>query len=221
MSIGNFFKSPPVIKNDQPQVLNETLKKMYLSHKIAYHTSLLYTLANRHINQNNQQWWNRIKGTSIILGAIPLKNRNHHLRIFKETIYPEKNQKQLAVLTLLKPYEIFSKGLFSVPVTPDDWKQLGVVHKIIPASDFDPLSQEQIHEAVSFLEEQDAKGNPSYVHCKAGRGRSATASICFLMKKYFLTAEKAKEIVAESRSQINLNSRQWKAIKAYELSLNR
>lgn len=220
MSIGKIFNTQPIDKRDQTQDAGEASKKSSLRNKIKYHASLIFTLANRHFHHDTHQWWNRIKGTNITLGAIPLKNREHHIRIINDTMHLAKAQKKIAVLTLLESFEIYSTGPLSVPVTPEDWKKLGVIQKIIPASDFNPLSQKEIEAAVLFLEEQDKQGIPTYVHCKAGRGRSAAAVICFLMKKYQYTAEKAKEKVFESRSQINLNKYQWKAIKTYEVSLN-
>ncbi|MBA3815499.1 MAG: dual specificity protein phosphatase family protein [Parachlamydiaceae bacterium] len=217
--LGQMFTSQPVIKSFNTSNTIEDHKNKGIKYKIAYQISLLYTLADRHINHDTHLWWNRIKDTNITLGAVPLKNRNHHTRIFNETLNYGETQKQIAVLTLLEPFEIFSKGLFSDPVTPKDWGKLGVNHKIISASDFSPLTQKQIEEAVFFLEEQDKQGIHTYVHCKAGRGRSATAVICFLMKKHLYTAEKAKEKVSESRNQININTLQWKAIKNYEAFL--
>lgn len=208
-----------LIENDQSKDVKNTSNKPTLQKKLAYQVSLMFTLADRYFHSDSHQWWNHIKGTNITLGAIPLMNRQHHLRIFNEAVHPNNNQKQLAVLTLLESFEIYSEGLFSVPVTPEAWKKLGVTQKIIQASDFNPLSQKEIAEAVLFLEQQDKLGIPAYVHCKAGRGRSAAAVICFLMKKYQYNAEEAKEKVLECREQINLNKHQWKAIKTYEASL--
>jgi len=184
-----------------------------------YQTSLAYTLATEVIKPKTHEWWNPIKGTNIILGAIPLKNKGHHVKILNQVDKQDGSKPKLAVLTLLEPFEIHSKGPFSTPVTPKTWKKLGVEHRIISAKDFKPLSQSEIKESVHFLEKQSSLGVPTYVHCKAGRGRSATAVVCFLMKKYGYSAEKAKSKVFESRSQINLNSHQWKAIKDYERSL--
>lgn len=189
----------------------------HLGKKILFHVSLAYTMANQSFRKT-YQWWNPIKGTRVILGGIPLKNKGHHTKIIKLVTASNKIAK-LAVLTLLEPFEIYSKSPLATPVSPKDWENLHVKHKIIVARDFKPLSQKQIREAVRFLEKQDEKGVFTYVHCKAGRGRSATAVICFLMKKYGYTAETARAIVKESRIQINLNKYQWQAIKDYETGL--
>lgn len=176
-----------------------------------YKISLVFTLAKNYFAPTTCAWWNRIDRTNIILGAIPLENKGHHEKIALES---SKNGK-FAVLTLLEPFEIYTQGYFSKPVTTATWEALGAEHKIIEAEDFNPLTQDQIKEAVKFLIKQDNEGVTTYVHCKAGRGRSATAVVCFLMKKFQLTAEDAKEKVRESRPQINLNSLQWEAIKTF------
>lgn len=181
-----------------------------------YQISLVFTLAKNYFDPDSYAWWNRIRETNIILGAVPLENKGHHEKIALQSL---RNGK-FAVLTLLEPFEIYTKGIFSTPVPPTTWHALGAEQKIVPAEDFNPLTQDQIKESVAFLEKQDDAGVTTYVHCKAGRGRSATAVVCFLMKKLGLTAEHAKEKVRESRPQINLNSYQWEAIKTYEAFLN-
>ncbi|HEV8052349.1 MAG TPA: dual specificity protein phosphatase family protein [Parachlamydiaceae bacterium] len=198
---------------------NFTKKIHNIAKQGLYHTSLAYTQASQFVYSDTYQWWNQIKDTQIILGAIPLKNQNHHLKIFELAAHSDTDTPKLAILTLLEPFEYNSEGLFSIPVKPEDWEKMGVKQKTISAGDFHPLTQEQIRESVSFLEEQHDLGIPTYVHCKAGRGRSATAVVCFLMKKYNYPAELAKQKTLESRCQINLNSRQWQAVKIYEGSL--
>lgn len=197
-----------------------------LKKKLLYQGSLLFTQAKHALNPKKNHWSDRIvtpfPGVNIELGAVPLKNRNHHLKILKKLgLFRGDQSPCLAILTLLESFEFKSKGFFSSPVKPEDWKKLGVVQKIINAVDFRPLSQEEIQSAVKFLEEQHEKGIPTYVHCKAGRGRSATAVVCFLMKKFQLSAEEAKEMVVKSRPQVNLNEQQWQAIKTYEIFLNK
>jgi atypical dual specificity phosphatase len=198
----------PVTHHFQPET------ESYLK-QAKYQISLVFTLAKNYFDSASYAWWNRIHETNIILGAVPLENKGHHDQIALQSL---KNGK-FAVLTLLEPFEIYTKGMFSTPVPPTTWKALGAEQKIIPAEDFNPLTQDQIKEAVEFLKKQDDAGVTTYVHCKAGRGRSATAVVCFLMQKFGLTAENAKEKVRVSRPQINLNSYQWQAIKIYEASL--
>lgn len=206
------------IPNDHNQAAPVKEKTDSLAKQALYQASLAFTLAKNYYDSKTYEWWNPIKDTHIILGAIPLKNKGHHVEILSQ-VSQKANQPKLAVLTLLESFEIYTKGLLTSPVAPKTWKKLGVEQKIISAEDFNPLSQNEIGEAVDFLEKQHDSKVTTYVHCKAGRGRSATAVVCFLMKKFKHSAEIAKEIVRESRPQINLNSRQWEAVKTYEASL--
>ena len=43
------------------------------------------------------------------------------------------------------------------------------------------------------MNEQIAAGGKVYVHCKAGRARSATVAMCWLMKAKNMSAEEAQQ----------------------------
>jgi protein-tyrosine phosphatase len=80
----------------------------------------------------------------------------------------------------------------------------------------------QIHEAVQYMRatiEQDNKAKV-YVHCKAGRGRSATIVVAYLWKygnggQKFNTMKETYAFVKSLRPQINLNEGQMRALDAY------
>jgi hypothetical protein len=107
-------------------------------------------------------------------------------------------------------------------VKQNDWQENGIVVKHIKAVDFLPLKREEIEEGVAYLSEMLADGNTVYVHCKAGRGRSATIVIVYLMQSQGLTFQEAHDFVKEQRPQINLNKQQRQAIFDYfDMSENR
>ncbi|KAH9403899.1 Phosphatidylglycerophosphatase and protein-tyrosine phosphatase 1 [Tyrophagus putrescentiae] len=54
-----------------------------------------------------------------------------------------------------------------------------------------------------------------YVHCKAGRTRSATLVACYLIKRYGLTPEESVRFMTRRRSQVFLHTKQWQAIEEY------
>lgn len=54
-----------------------------------------------------------------------------------------------------------------------------------------------------------------YVHCKAGRTRSATLVGCYLMEENGWTPERAVEHMRERRPHILLHSKQWEALRIY------
>ena len=64
-----------------------------------------------------------------------------------------------------------------------DWADWGVDQLRLRTVDFNNVpSQEKLKAGVEFIEETKQSGKSVYVHCKAGRGRSATLVACYLMK---------------------------------------
>ncbi|KAI6681909.1 hypothetical protein NL676_035790 [Syzygium grande] len=55
----------------------------------------------------------------------------------------------------------------------------------------------------------------TYVHCKAGRGRSTTVVLCYLVKHKHMTPSTALEFVRSRRPRVLLTSSQWKAVQEY------
>ena len=74
-----------------------------------------------------------------------------------------------------------------------------------------------IFRGVSFIEEVIASDPEAsvYVHCKAGRTRSATLVGCYLMNRYGWTPERAVEFMREKRPHILLHSKQWDALRTF------
>lgn len=54
-----------------------------------------------------------------------------------------------------------------------------------------------------------------YVHCKAGRTRSATLVGCYLMQKNGWTPEAAVEFMEARRPHILLHRAQWEAMREF------
>lgn len=147
-----------------------------------YETSLWYNMLRNKINPEKNPWYSEIKipnqpSGKLWLGAIPLKDKNHQINLADKEM-------KLVVLSVIKRKELTTPTPFSDPVTPDDWKDLSIAeHKIIEAKDFEVPTDEQIKEGVNFIEQQTRKGKTLYVHCKAGKGRSAIIVACYLLKQ--------------------------------------
>jgi atypical dual specificity phosphatase len=194
-----------------------TLGSIYLMRKeLLYEVSLWKTVLGNKMNPDKNPWCNEIID-GLFLGAQPMLNLNHPSELTEKGI--------TSILTLLETDHEFGMTLFTEAVQPQDWAKLGIEQKIIESPDFLPVSQEKIEEAVEFIREKLGKGEPVYVHCKAGRGRSATAVICYLLKygienpdkttTRFSSVQEAIEFVKGKRNAININPRQRKAIEQY------
>lgn len=169
--------------------------------KLKYEASLIYTKYN-----SKDVWWSHIAPFNLYLGAIPLKNEGHLEAI-----------SSLGVTRILSVVENFEMedGWLNTPVKKEEWESLGIEVMQIEAIDFLPLTMEEIDSGVEYLSTMLANGEGVYVHCKAGRGRSATIVIAYLMKYQSLSFDEAYQFVYDVRPQINLNVEQRKAIYEY------
>ena len=84
-------------------------------------------------------------------------------------------------------------------------------------------STEQIHKAVSFINSHKEKNNCVYVHCKAGRYRSALIVACYLVHcNQSLSTDEVINNLTQLRSHVILKKqRQIDAIDAYRESLKK
>lgn len=114
------------------------------------------------------------------------------------------------------------------------WSKLGVKFLQLPTIDiFQSPDQNKLTKGVEFinsflpketklkgvaasheLNDTNAQGTV-YVHCKAGRTRSATLVGCYLMKKNGWSPEQAVEHMRKCRSHILIHSAQWKALRQF------
>lgn len=63
-----------------------------------------------------------------------------------------------------------------------DWDRLGVKHHWLPVPDFYGVPKlEQLKQAVDFCRQFEGSGQRVYVHCKAGRSRSALIAAAYLI----------------------------------------
>lgn len=160
-----------------------------------------------------QKWpvFNKIT-ENLYLGRLPLKNNNDHIALQKEGIG--------AVLSVVEKFENHSVGLFTDPVTPDDWKALGIEHFQVETPDFYPLTVESFQKAVAFIKAQKATGKKVYVHCKAGRGRSAAVVVADLKKdpdEKFGSVRECASFVKGRRHLVSLRDDKIASIEAFLL----
>ena len=154
-------------------------------------------------------WWNRID-SHVILGALPFRGDHAKNIIEKENIK--------AVVSMNEDYEL---ALFSNQ--EPEWKALGVDFLQLATTDiFEAPTQEKLIKGVGFIN-QVSESHPHssvYVHCKAGRTRSATLVACYLIEKYGMSPEEAVSLMIEKRSHVLLRSKQWEALRDFHANFS-
>ncbi|KAF9106173.1 hypothetical protein BGX29_010318 [Mortierella sp. GBA35] len=144
---------------------------------LAYTVSLNYNrLATSVLSPITRwHWYDPIPHTSIILGAVPSQHFLAQL------------QRDHAVQDIVNMCAEFKGHLQTM-------RELGLVQCWLPTQDFHTPSVENIWAGVRFIDKcerhwktlpEDQRG-AIYVHCKAGRGRSATVVLCWLVYCYKL-----------------------------------
>ncbi|CAJ0951527.1 unnamed protein product, partial [Mesorhabditis belari] len=168
-----------------------------------FYPSLGYNLLRNQIQPKKWMWYNRIDD-GLVLGAMPFKSMKEDL-IKKENVG--------GVVCCTEPYEL--KAAWKA-MNGDDWKAEGVEFHAIPMTDFfGSAARGELQKAVNFMKEINDKGKSVYVHCKAGRMRSATVATCYLMQKKDWLPNVAFEFIKGSRPQVLLRSTQWRTVNEY------
>ncbi|KAI1295894.1 hypothetical protein EDD11_007691 [Mortierella claussenii] len=125
-------------------------------------------------------WYDSLPHTSLILGAVP----SQHLLV--------QLQRENRVEDIVNMCAEFRGHM-------ETMRELGLVQCWIPTRDFHTPSLQNIWIGVKFIEKcerqwqelEDPSGRGKlYLHCKAGKGRSATVALCWLVYQYALTVDK-------------------------------
>jgi len=85
----------------------------------------------------------------------------------------------------------------------DVYAELGITQLHLPTVDFVSPTLGDVRAGVEFIDEQLSRGHAVYVHCKAGRGRSATIVLCWLMDKRKIPPTTALQALIEKRKQVS------------------
>ncbi|XP_062570419.1 phosphatidylglycerophosphatase and protein-tyrosine phosphatase 1-like [Saccostrea cucullata] len=172
---------------------------MSLLTKVLFYPTLGYNILMTYVT--SRRWYDRIDET-VILGALPLKSWN---KILVE------EEKVRAIVSLTEDIE--TEGLTN---SVEEWEAMGVEVLKLPTPDFVASpSQEYTNKGVSFILKHRRKQNSVYVHCKAGRTRSATIVACYLMKVHKWKPEEAVAFIQSKRPHIWLRDTQMDSINIY------
>uniref|UniRef100_A0A7N0VI18 phosphatidylglycerophosphatase n=1 Tax=Kalanchoe fedtschenkoi TaxID=63787 RepID=A0A7N0VI18_KALFE len=161
-----------------------------------FYPTLIYNVIRNKL-QTEFRWWDRVD-KFVLLGAVP----------FSTDVFRLKELGVQGVITLNEPYETL--------VPSSLYLANGIDHLLIPTRDycFAP-SLRDICQAVNFIHEKASLGQTTYVHCKAGRGRSTTIVLCYLVKHRGMTPDAAYAYVKSIRPRVRLASAQWQAVVQY------
>lgn len=129
----------------------------------------------------SRRWWDRIDA-HVLLGALPI-----------ESVLPSLHAEGVrAVVNMCEEY--------AGPTVA--YQRMGIEQLHLPTIDFTPPALADIERGVAFIEAHAAKGETVYVHCKAGRGRSATVVLCWLVQAKHLAPAEAQEALRRCRPHI-------------------
>lgn len=164
--------------------------------RVLFYPTLLYNVV-RNKCQTEFRWWDRVD-QFVLLGAVP----------FPSDVLRLKELGVHGVITLNEPYETL------VPTSL--YHAHGIDHLVLPTRDylFAP-SITDICQAVDFIHRNASRGFMTYVHCKAGRGRSTTIVLCYLVQHKQMTPDDAFSYVRSIRPRVLLASSQWQAVKDF------
>ncbi|NGX40873.1 MAG: hypothetical protein KR126chlam4_00704 [Candidatus Anoxychlamydiales bacterium] len=155
-------------------------------------------------------WFNQIT-KNIFLGAVPLKNLNH------EKIFIEKNI--TSILSIIEEKETTKKTIFTTPINLSYWKKNNFSHLHISIKDRYPISKDKLQKAADFIQREVLNNKKIYVHCTAGRSRSAMAIIAYLLKYKKMDLKEAFRFMKSKRRVLFINYSQRIALKVFRDSL--
>ena len=147
-----------------------------------------------------RNWWDEIE-PGLLLGARPLRRDVHRFV-------------QLQVGSVINTCEEY-RG----PV--DLYEKHSIDQLWLPTTDFQPPTLEHIQQGVEYIQTrlQPTPTGKVYVHCKAGRARSATIVLCWMVKYRSMTPEEAQRRLLEARPHVHPTLYQRKVVQEFAKSL--
>ncbi|MEM7175069.1 MAG: dual specificity protein phosphatase family protein, partial [Chlamydiota bacterium] len=126
----------------------------------------------------------------LYLGAMPVHNRG----MFNKMVESLNLTSIEALNELFETKEMWN----SKPVTEKDWESKGIDYNLTVTNDHQLVSHDNLESIGKSIKETLLSGKNVYVHCRAGRGRSAMGVAAALIMMG-ATAEEAANIIKESR----------------------
>ncbi|XP_077984423.1 phosphatidylglycerophosphatase and protein-tyrosine phosphatase 1-like isoform X2 [Glandiceps talaboti] len=135
--------------------------------RLLFFPTLFYDVVMTRMS-SSRRWYDRIDST-VILGALPFRGMTKQL-VDEENVH--------GVITMNEEYE--TKYWVN---SRQEWADAGVEQLRLSTRDFTGSpTLDNVNKAINFITEIKDKNQSVYIHCKAGRTRSATIVACYLMK---------------------------------------
>lgn len=145
-----------------------------------------------------RNWWDRID-SNVIVGAYP----------FSTDVASLRGEGVRAVVNTCEEY--------AGPI--HEYSQHGIEQLHIPTTDFTHPKLEDVEAAVEFIQKYKLQNDSVYIHCKAGRARSATIAMCWLIKYRGMTIEQAQQHLLDCRAHVNPKLASRPVIKQFQAAL--
>ena len=165
----------------------------WLYARLVFYPTLWWNLFNARVLKR-RNWWD-VVDDSVIIGALP----------FASQVSAMKDLGVTAVVNTCEEY----------PGPVEQYEAAGIEQFRVPTVDFTHPTLESVEAAVSFIERQSSDGGLVYVHCKAGRARSATVVVCWLIHAHGMSPLEAQSFLQEQRKHVNPKVFERAAVRSF------
>ena len=177
---------------------------------VVFSTRLAYGLFVRHAVLG-VEWINEVM-PDVLLGGLACSDWRHAEELHGTGV--------TAVLSLVEPAEN-TPTWAAIPVKPEEWDALGIKYRCLATPDHAPPSPPSLRAACEFIRTVLDEGGRVYVHCTAGRGRSASVVAAYMVASgHAETVAAAVEMLQHSRPIVYLNEPQLASVQDFVASLD-
>ncbi|KAF6770211.1 hypothetical protein AHF37_11143 [Paragonimus kellicotti] len=170
-----------------------------LFREIVFYTSTACIYLRKYLA--GHAWYSRIT-PRLLIGALPLRSTWAAVE-FTECI--------THIVSLLEPFEV-KRFVFG----PNEAAARGLQHLSLPVRDFTGIpTLEQIETGIRFINSCTRPEASVYVHCKAGRTRSAFLVACYLMHQERISASTAIHRIRAKRPHVRFSKSQLAALDQF------
>jgi protein-tyrosine phosphatase len=111
------------------------------------------------------------------------------------------------IISLNRKWELYFSG--------EEYKKNGITLHHFECVDCQPPTLANVRDILAVV--HDTR-DPVYIHCRAGKGRSAAAVGCYLIETQKLSAENAYKFTKDRRPRVNMNSVQRNFLETFAAS---